>query len=301
VSARAWSAFATLSLLWGASYMFIKIAVDDGVPPAFVAWLRVALAAVVLLALAARAGVLASLRGRLRPVAAYALGQIAIPFPLLASGERHVSSSLTAILVGTVPLLVALLALRFDSDERASGRRLLGLLLGLAGVAALVGIDVAGTWLELFGAGQILIASLGFALGSMIVKRHLAGVDPRAAMGASLGLATLLLTPLAAVDLPVEVPSASAWSAMATLGLLSTAAGLVALAMLIAEVGAGRAMVVTYVNPLVAVVLGMVVLSERPGLGAIAGLALIVLGSWLATGAAARRRVPLVPSAATGR
>ena len=279
----------------------MSMSVEDGVPPAFVAWSHVALAATVLLALAAHAGVLGSLRGHLRPVAAYAVVQVAIPFPLLASGERHVSSSLTAILVAAVPLLVALLALRLDRDERASGRRLVGLLLGLAGVGALVGVEVSGTWLELLGAGQILLASLGFALGSIVVKRHLTGVDPRVAMGASLALATVLLGLPAALDGPTELPSTDAWAAMAALALLCTAAGLVALAILIREIGPGRAMVVTYVNPLVAVVLGMVVLSERPGLGAIAGLALILLGSSLATGVGERRREPVLAVTAGGR
>ena len=144
MSARAWVAFAAVSTLWGIPYLFIKIAVDDGVPPAFLAWSRVAMAAVVLLALAWRSGLLPSLRGRWRWLALYALFEISIPFPLIAAGERHVASSLAAIIIAAVPLFIALLALRFDPDERATGRRLVGLVTGLAGVVALVGIDVAG-------------------------------------------------------------------------------------------------------------------------------------------------------------
>src|SRR4051812_14780226 len=111
MSARAWAAFAAVSILWGIPYLFIKIAVDDGVPPVFLAWVRVTLAAGVLLALAHRAGRLGTTRGRIRFIAIYALIEIALPFPLIAEGERHVSSSLAAILISAVPMIIAVLAL----------------------------------------------------------------------------------------------------------------------------------------------------------------------------------------------
>ena len=126
MSARAWVAFASVSFLWGIPYLFIKIAVDDGVPPAFLAWVRVLMAATILLALAWRRGMLGSLRGRWRWIGVYAVVEICIPFPLIAAGEQSVSSSLAAILIAAVPLLVALLAIRFDAGERARGRRLWG-------------------------------------------------------------------------------------------------------------------------------------------------------------------------------
>ena len=124
MSARGWAAFAAMSLIWGVPYLFIKVAVDDGVSPAFLSFARVALAAALLLALAWRAGVLGQLRGRWRWIAAYAVIEIALPFPLIAAGEQYVSSSLTAILIACVPLIVALLAIRFDAAERATGVRL---------------------------------------------------------------------------------------------------------------------------------------------------------------------------------
>jgi drug/metabolite transporter (DMT)-like permease len=283
MSARAWAAFAAMSTLWGIPYLFIKLAVDDGVPPAFVAWARVALAAVVLLALARRAGALGSLRGHGRWLAVYAVLEIAIPFPLIAAGEQHVASSLAAIVIATVPLVVALLALRFDAAERPTGRRLAGLVIGLTGVVALVGIDVAGDSDELLGAAAIFVAAVGYAAGPMILKRHLGGLDPRATMGASLALATVVLTPVAALDPPTAVPSADALVALVVLGLLCTAAAFVVFSVLISEVGPGRAVVITYVNPVIAVALGVTVLGERPGAGAVAGLLLILAGSWLST------------------
>src|SRR6266536_2574121 len=283
MSARAWAAFAAVSTLWGIPYLFIKVAVDDGVPPAFLAFVRVALGAAVLVGLAWRAGVLAPLRGRLRWLIVYALFEIAVPFPLIATGEQHVASSLAAIIIASVPVLIALLALRFDHAERATGARLVGLLTGLAGVVALVGIDVAGRSDELLGAGAILLAAVGYAAGPMVYKRHLTDLDARAAMGASLVIAAIVLAPLAAVDPPTAAPSASALVALVVLGLFCTAAAFVFFGALIAEVGPGRALVITYVAPVVAVALGVTVLGERPGAGAVAGLLLILAGSWLST------------------
>jgi drug/metabolite transporter (DMT)-like permease len=283
MSARAWVAFAAVSTLWGMPYLFIKVAVDDGVPPAFLAWVRVVLGAAVLLGLAWRADTLRSLRGRWRWIAVFAVVEICFPFPLIAAGEQHVSSSLAAIIVAAAPLFVALLALRFDAEERATGARLAGLLLGLAGVVALMGIDVAGRTDELLGALAILFSAFCYAVGPMVLKRHLADLDPRASMGASLAVAGLVLTPAVAVDPPAAVPSGSALLSLAVLGLFCTAAAFVFYGALVAEAGPGRALVITYVAPVVAVALGVAVLGERPGTGAVAGLLLILAGSWLST------------------
>ncbi len=283
MSARAWAAFGAVSILWGIPYLLIKVAVDHGVTPAFLAWVRVVLGAAVLLGLAWRAGVLHGLRGRLRWLALFALVEVAIPFPLIAAGERHVASSLAAIIVAAAPLFVALLALRFDESERADGRRLAGLVIGLVGVVALVGIDVAGRSDELLGALAILAAALGYAIGPMVLKRTLADLDPRASMGASLAIASVLLSPAAALDPPGSMPSATAIGALIGLGLLCTAAAFVFYGALVAEVGAGRALVITYVNPVVAVGLGVAILGEHPHATALAGLLLILAGSWLST------------------
>ncbi len=285
MSRRAWAAFAAVSLVWGIPYLFIKVAVDGGVPPLCLAWGRVVLAALVLLAIAARRGLLAPLRGRGRWLLAYAVAEVAVPFPALGFGEQRVASSTAAILIAAAPLIVAVLALRFEPEDRVDRRRLLGLLVGLAGVAALVGIDVAGSGRELGGAALVLLAACGYAIGPMVFKRHLADVDPIASMGVCLAIAGALLTPFAALTLPAAAPSAGALGAVVVLGLVCTALALVLMAVLVDEAGPGRALVVTYVNPVVAVALGVVFLGEEPGLGAFAGLLLILLGSWLATGA----------------
>jgi drug/metabolite transporter (DMT)-like permease len=285
---RGWAAFAAMSVIWGMPYLFIKLAVDDGVSPIFVSWGRVVIGAAILLALAWRAGVLGGLRWRW--MAVLALVEIVFPFPLIAAGEQRVSSSLAAIVIACVPLIVALIALRFDPAERATGRRLVGLVVGLAGVVALVGIDVAGHGRELVGVGFLLIAAVGYAIGPMVIKSRLGGLDPRASMGGSLALAAVALTPFALAS-PGKAPSTEAVVAIVVLGLVCTALAFVLFSVLIAEAGPGRATVITYVNPVVALALGIVALGERPGAGALVGLALILAGSWLSTdGRLPRRR-----------
>jgi drug/metabolite transporter (DMT)-like permease len=202
---------------------------------------------------------------------------------MIAAGETRVSSSLAAILISSVPLIVALLALRFDRSERPTPIRALGLLLGFGGVIALMGIDLAGKGGELLGAGAILLAAVGYAIGPMLVKLRMAQLDPRATMGASLAIASVLLAPAAALDPPNHVPSGGAIGCVIALGLVCTAAAFVIFSILITEAGTSRATVITYVNPIIAVGLGVALLGERPGTGTVAGLLLILAGSWLAT------------------
>ena len=283
MSRRAWGAFAAVSVLWGLPYLFIKIADDGGMPPLDLAWLRIALGAVVLVAIAWRAGTLPSLRGRLPWLLAFAVAEIAIPFPMIAAGETHVASSTAAIVIATVPLIIALLSLRFEPSERVTGARLLGLVVGLAGVAFLVGVDVSGNGGELLGVGAVLIAACGYAIGPLILKRELADLDPIAMMGACLVFAAVLLTPLAAIALPGSAPTAGAFASVVVLGLFCTALALVLMAILIGLAGPSRALVIIYINSVIALALGIVFLAEKPGSGSLVGLALILLGSWLAT------------------
>ena len=283
MSSRAWAAFAAMATLWGIPYLFIKLAVDDGIPPIFLAWARIVLAAVVLLALAWRAGTLRSLAGGWRWIALFAIVEISLPFPLIAYGEQHVDSSLAAIIIAAAPLLVALLAVLVAPAERASGGRAAGLVIGFVGVVVLMGLDVSGSSDELLGGLAILAAAAGYAAGPMIMRLRLAGIDARAAMGTSLGIAALVLTPFAVLDPPDAAPSSTAWVSIVVLGLLCTALAFLVYSVLVADVGPGRAIVITYVAPVVALALGVAVLDERPGPGAIVGLLLILAGSWIST------------------
>ena len=279
MTARAWLLFAAVSVVWGIPYFFIKVAVEAGVPPGFVAWSRVALGAAVLLPVAWRRGALRGLGGRWRAVAAYAACEVALPFLLIAAGEQRVASSLAAILIASMPLMVALLS----PEDRPTGLRLVGLVVGFGGVVALLGLDVAGRAGELLGAVLILVATLCYATATIIVNRGLADLDPLGPIAASLALATLGLVPAVALAPPGGVPSAEALGALAVLGFVCTALGLVLFFRLIVAAGPSRASVITYVNPLVAVVLGVVVLDERVGAMSLVGLLAILGGSWLST------------------
>jgi drug/metabolite transporter (DMT)-like permease len=219
----------------------------------------------------------------------YAACEIAIPFTLIAVGEQHVASSLAAILIASMPLMVTLLSLRFSPEDRPTGLRLAGLFLGLAGVIALLGIDVAGEPDELLGALLILVATLLYAIAPLIIQRSLADLDPLGPVTAALLVSAAALLPLAIAAPPGETPPLDAIASLVVLGAVCTALGLVLFFRLIAEAGPSRASIITYVNPLVAVLLGVLVLDERLGASSLAGLVLILAGSWLATGGGVRR------------
>jgi drug/metabolite transporter (DMT)-like permease len=282
VSARAWALFASVSLIWGMPYLFIKIAVDE-ISPSVVAWSRLAIAAAVLLPVAWKLGALRGLGERWRILTVFAAVEMAVPWPLIGYGEVHVSSSLAAILIATVPLFVALLATRFDHSERPTPIRLVGMLIGLGGVAALVGIDIGSHGDQLVGALAILFSAFLYAIGPMIVKRRLSDVDPLGPVAASLGVATLLVTPFALADVPDAVPSADTLASVAVLGLVCSALAFLFFFRLIAEIGPGRATVITYINPVVALALGVAILDESVTTGVVVGLLLILAGSWLST------------------
>jgi len=265
-------------------YLFIKIAVDAGVPPAFVAWSRVALGAILILPLALRRGALRGLRAHVWAIVAYTACEIAVPFVLIAVGEQHISSSLAAILVSTMPLQLALLALWLSPADRPTGLRVVGLVIGLGGVVALLGVDVGGRPNELFGALLVLLATTGYATAPLIVSRHLTDLDPLGPVTASLILATLALLPAAILQPPHAMPTVAALVAIAVLGVACTVLGLVFFFQLIAEAGASRASIITYVNPVVAVIVGVLALHEHVGAMSLLGLLLILGGSWLAAG-----------------
>jgi drug/metabolite transporter (DMT)-like permease len=284
MSAAAWVLFALSSVIWGVPYLFIKIAVDRGLAPGFIAWSRIALAAGLVLPLAIRRGALHGLRDRLDAIVGYTACEVAVPFVLIAMGERYITSSLTAILVAAMPLMVALLSLRFVPDEHLTRGRSAGLVLGLGGVVALLGVDIAGRSSELFGASLVLIATLGYAVAPIIVSRRLADLDPLGPVAASLAVGSIALLPFAIANWPTRMVEPAAWIAIAVLGVVCTAVGLIVFFRLIAEAGPARAAVITYVNPLVAVLVGVLTLGERLSAASFVGLLLILVGSWISTG-----------------
>jgi len=288
VSSRAAVLFALVAVLWGIPYLFIKVAIDELSAPAIV-FARVALGALVLLPMALRSGALDGLRGRLGALLALALLDFVAPFLLITAGESAISSSLAGILVASVPLMLAALAVRFDPEERVDGRRLAGLLVGLGGVVLLLGFEVSAQGDALLGAGAVLLASLSYAASALLYKRRFGDLPPIGVVAGALAVAALLLAVPAALAAPSELPSADVLGAVAGLGVLSTAAGFVCFYALMALVGPSRASVITYLAPAVAVAAGVLVLDEELTAGTVAGFALVLLGSWIATRRAAGR------------
>lgn len=281
---KGWLLFIAMSAIWGIPYLFIKIAVHE-LDPVVVVFARVGIAAVVLFPVAVYQGVLRQLRKRWLTVAALACIQIAGPFLLISFGELHITSSLTSLLIAADPLLVVLFALRFDTSERVSGWRLLGLLIGIGGVVTLLGLDAGGDTQRLLGATLVLLAAAGYAISALLIKR------PAIASLPSLGVvtvecitATIVLAPLAVTRLPREIPDLEVIVSLLVLGLICTALAYILFFALVAEVGASRGSVITYVNPAVSVLLGVTLLAEPLNAAIIIGFLLIIIGCWLSTG-----------------
>ena len=283
MSRRGWLIFGALGLVWGLPYLFIKIAVADLAPPVIV-FGRVFLGALVLIPVAWRSGALAAVRPKLRWIVAFALIEISGPWVLLTFAEQRVSSSLAALFISAVPLVGAVVAWTLRLDDRFDRTRILGLVLGIAGVASLVGLDVrGGSWIAV---GAMVLTSIGYAIGPLVVSTRLRDVPSLGVIAVACLTNVVLYAPFAAIAWPASAP-ASAWGSVLVLGLVCTVGGFVLFFALIAEVGPTRTTVITYVNPAVAVLLGIAVLGEPVTAGILVGFPLVLLGSFLAT-----RRAP---------
>jgi drug/metabolite transporter (DMT)-like permease len=299
---RGWILFGAMGLIWGIPYLLIKIAVGE-LHPATLVLVRTAIGALLLIPIAAARGSLSPLRPYWKPILLFAAVEVALPWVLLADAERRIPSSLTGLLLATVPFIGAVLARFTGSDERLGTRRLVGLLVGLVGVAALLKLDVAVR--DLGAVGEVGLVALGYAIGPMIIARRLAGVPSIGVIAASLGLTALVYVPLGLSQLPATLPSLRVIVAVTILGVVCTALAFLLFFRLIAEVGPVRATVITYINPAVALVFGITILSEPFTIGAGIGFILILVGSFLATRRGAPRPVSAVlssvPAAQHGR
>lgn len=272
--------FASLGLIWGLPYLLIKVAVES-VDPGFVVFVRVALGAAILLPIGLGRRQLGLLRGRLGWVLVFALAEITFSFWALNWAEQRIASSLAAILIATVPTVGALLARWAGLSASLTGQRIAGLAVGFAGVAALVGLDVAGS--SALAAAAVGVTVLGYALGPIVIAKRLADLPSLPVIAAALAVNAVIFAPLAWIRRPTGEVPASAWAAMAVLGVVCTAVAFVLFFDLIREIGAPRAQVITYVNPAAAVVLGVLVLGEPVTVGMLVGFPLVLLGSYLAT------------------
>jgi drug/metabolite transporter (DMT)-like permease len=292
VTWRGWTAFVALGIIWGLPYFFIKVAVQE-VSPFTLAFSRVALATMILMPIAWRRGALRSWSKHKAAIIAFGLIEFAIPFSLISLGERWISSSVAGILIAMVPLAMALIQRFFAIREALGAWRIAGLAIGFIGVAALLGTGPISGVLGWAGVGCMLISTLCYAVGPLIIQRHLGDLDSIGPLAASLGVASIILLIPAALDMPRSLPSANALASIGVLGIVCTAIAMLLMFYLVHHAGASRASVITYINPLVATLLGVLVLDEHLGIGGFIAFALILIGSWLATrGKPSRSKTP---------
>ena len=280
-------------MIWGIPYLLIRVAVEELSPAALVFW-RTAPAALLLAPFAFRRGALGLLLARWRWVTAYTLIEIAVPWLLLFHAEQRISSSLAGLLVAAVPLLGVVVYRLAGVAERLDARRLAGLVIGFGGVAALVGIDVGDS--DPLAMAEVIVVALCYATGPLIISRRLRGLPNLAVVAASLVITAAIYTPMGLLDSPGSV-SAETVAAVVTLALVCTVLAFALFFALIHEVGPARSTVITYVNPLVAVLLGVVLMGEPLTAGIAVGLPLILLGSVLGT-APALKAAGVKPAAA---
>lgn len=283
-----------MGFIWGIPYLFIKIAVGE-LTPASLVFLRTAIGAGLLLPIAAARNDLRPLLPHWKWIVVYTFVEVAAPWFLLSDAERRISSSLSGLLIALVPSIGAILAWATGSDDRLDARRIAGLGLGFLGVAALVGLDVGAS--DIAAVAEVVLVALGYALGALIIARKLSGLPLFGVVAASLTLTFVVYAPVGIAQLPSTLPSPEVVFAVAVLGVVCTAVAFLLFLPLVAEVGPARATVITYVNPAVALALGVTFLAEPLTVGLALGFVLIVLGSVLAT----RRTAPAKPSVALSR
>lgn len=290
MSRRGWLLFAAMCVVWGVPYLLIKVAVEQ-ISPAELVLARTTLGAAALLPWAVRSGALRPALRAWRPLLLFAALEMAGPWFLLAHAERDLSSSLAGLLVAAVPLVAAVAGRAVGETDRLDPTRVAGLLVGLVGVGVLLGLDVHGG--DLVAVGAVALTVLGYAFGPLVVSRSLQGVPSQGVNAAALGVTALLFLPIAAPSY-AGMPSGRVVLAVLGLGLVCTALALVLFFALIAEAGPHRALVITFVNPAVAVALGITLLGEPFTAGTAIGFPLVLVGCVLAT----RRTAGVRPQAA---
>lgn len=269
-----------MSVIWGLPYLFIKIAVSD-LSPAVLVFGRVALGALILLPVVIARGELRGLFRRWLPLLVFAAVEIGIPWLMLASAEQKISSSLAGLLLSAVPLVGVVIATALGNREHLGLASVSGLLLGVAGVAAIVGFDLrASGWLPLL---EMAVVAVAYAVGPVIISRYLRDLPPMGVIAVALAACAIVYAPVAAVQWPHSVPSLEVLGSVAVLAVVCTAIAFLLFFALIAEIGPVRATVITYINPAVAAVLGVMVLHENFTAGMAVGFVLVIAGSVLAT------------------
>jgi drug/metabolite transporter (DMT)-like permease len=280
VSKRGWLLFAAMSVIWGVPYLLIKVALE-GMPAPFIVFARTAIGAAVLLPVAMRRGLVRPALKRWPYIAAFAALEIAGPWLLLGDAEQHMTSSLAGLLIAAVPFFVALIMWRLGDREAVSGRRLAGLFIGLAGVVAIVGLNIGQV--QVARMLEVITVAVCYSIAPIMADRKLVGVPTLATIALSLTGVAALYLPIAAVSHPARLPQANALAAVVALGLVCTAAAFLLFFALMGEVGPAKTSMITFVNPVVAVAGGVLFLGEPVKAGVIVGFPLVMIGLVLST------------------
>lgn len=289
MSRRGWALFIAMCLIWGIPYLLIKVAVSD-VSPVTLVFFRTVIGALILVPIALARGDLAPALPHWRWIALYTAVEVALPWFLVSDAELRLSSSLTALLIAATPFVGVVLGRLTGSDDRFDARRLFGLVVGFVGVAVLVGLNVSVR--DLGAAGEIGLVAICYAIGPLIISRKLTEAPPIGVVAMSLVLPAIVYAPLGLSHLPSAIPPTHVLLAIGLLGVVCTAIAFLLFFALIAEVGPVRATVITYVNPAVALALGVTLLGEPLTIGAGVGFALILVGLFLLTRRATRPVAP---------
>ena len=298
VSRRAAFLFITVGVIWGTPYFFIAVAIEH-FQTASIVFLRVFLGAVVLLPIALRKGMLAKTLRAWPWVLAFAVLEMVGPWYLITEAERSITSSLAGLLITTVPFIAAFFVGLLGDRSAWHPLTVLGLVIGFSGVVSLVGIDVFSGVIVLTPVLMMLAAAVGYAVAPIIANRTPGDVPTLGVIAVSLTMVTVIYAPFAAFTLPEDIahsPTVGAWASVAVLGFVCSAVAFVGFFALIREIGPARASLITYVNLVVAIVLGVVFLAEPLTAGMLVGFPLVVAGSYLAS----RRRQAFVRKSKKG-
>lgn len=287
MSRRGLLLFAAMCVIWGIPYLLIRVAVGE-ISPAVLVFTRTGLAALILLPMAFTRGGLGVIGSRWPWLLAFALVEVGAPWFFLSNAEQHITSALAGLLISAVPLVSLVIAIAFGSKQQMGPINLVGLVLGLVGVAFIVGFDLRAS--DTTALVEMAVVVVGYALGPVILARYLSVIPGVTVNGAALALCCIAYAPVAALQWPHVVPDWNVLGAVAVLAVVCTAAAFLMFFALIAEVGPVRALVITYINPAVAAVLGVAVLRESFTLGMLVGFGLVLAGSGLAT--RRQRRAP---------
>jgi drug/metabolite transporter (DMT)-like permease len=282
MSRRGWLMFLAMGVLWGIPYLFIKIAVRE-LSSADIVFARTFVGALLLLPIAWRRGALRPVVRLWRWLVVFATAEIAIPWLLIADAERRLPSALVGMLISLVPIFATIFMWLVLDRTVLPRARIVGLLIGVLGVGLLLGLDALSRPMSPANMGEILLVAFLYAVAPILADRKLSGVPAVGVIAVSLSAVATGYLPFAVWTLPAAWPSTTALASLAVLAVFCTSLAFVIFFALIAEIGPLRAGVVTFVNPAVAVFLGITVLSEPLTLGTVVGFPLVLLGSWLAT------------------